>query len=106
MGGAEGRQHRTDYCLVGLTRRGDPHRPRHANPFPPKLVERPVDARERWPQRFQQTFAIVPLAESDARLITWFLHREESSPAISLVLEVAALVDADCGTPGFDASAA
>ena len=50
--------------------------------------------------------AVVPLAESDARLITWLLHREELSPAISLVLEVAALVDADGGTPGFDASAA
>ena len=50
--------------------------------------------------------AVIPLAESDTRLITWLLHREESSPAVSLVLEVAALVDADGGTPGFDASAA
>lgn len=34
---------------------------------------------------------LMPLAEEDAELVTWFLYREgERSPAVSLVLEVAA----------------
>ena len=39
--------------------------------------------------------AVVPVAEPDAELVTWLLHPEELSPAASLVLEVAALIDAD-----------
>lgn len=43
--------------------------------------------------------AIVPIVEPDAELVTWLLHSEEPSPATSLVLEIAALVDADDGAP-------
>lgn len=39
--------------------------------------------------------AVIPIAESDAELVTWLLHPEELSSAASLVLEVAALIDAD-----------
>lgn len=39
--------------------------------------------------------AVIPIAEPDAELVTWLLHPEELSPAASLVLEVAALIDAD-----------
>lgn len=39
--------------------------------------------------------AVIPVAEPDAELVTWLLHPEELSPAASLVLEVAALIDAD-----------
>ena len=39
--------------------------------------------------------AVIPIAEADAELVTWLLHPEELSPAASLVLEIAALVDAD-----------
>ena len=39
--------------------------------------------------------AVVPIAEPDAELVTWLLHSEELSPAASLVLEVAALIDGD-----------
>jgi len=39
--------------------------------------------------------AVIPVAEPDAELVTWLLHSEEPSPAVSLVLEVAALIDAD-----------
>ena len=39
--------------------------------------------------------AVIPVAETDAELVTWLLHPEEPSPAASLVLEVAALIDAD-----------
>lgn len=39
---------------------------------------------------------LVPLQEEDAQLVTWILYREwEPSPAVSLVLEMAALIDAD-----------
>lgn len=39
---------------------------------------------------------VVPLAEVDAELVTWLLYREdESSPAVSLVLEIAADVASD-----------
>lgn len=41
--------------------------------------------------------AVIPIAESDAELVTWLLHPEELSPAASLVLELAALIDADEG---------
>ena len=39
--------------------------------------------------------AVVPIAEADAELVTWVLHPEELSPAVSLVLEIAAVVDGD-----------
>ncbi len=39
--------------------------------------------------------AVIPIAEPDAELVTWLLHPGELSPAASLVLEVAALIDAD-----------
>ena len=39
--------------------------------------------------------AVIPIAEPDAELVTWLLHPEEFSSAASLVLEVAALIDAD-----------
>ena len=40
--------------------------------------------------------AVVPLTASDAELVTWLLYSGvEDSPAVSLVLEIAALVDAD-----------
>ncbi|WP_428395945.1 LysR family transcriptional regulator [Lichenicoccus sp.] len=39
--------------------------------------------------------AIVPVSQPGAELVTWILHREEPSPAVSLVLEVAALIDAE-----------
>lgn len=39
--------------------------------------------------------AVIPIAEPDAALVTWLLHSEEPSPAASLVLEIAALIDAD-----------
>ena len=39
--------------------------------------------------------AVIPIAEPDAELVTWLLHPEELSPAASLVLKVAALIDAD-----------
>ncbi len=39
--------------------------------------------------------AVISLAEPDAELVTWLLHPEELSPAASLVLEIAALIDAD-----------
>lgn len=39
--------------------------------------------------------AVVPIGEPDAELVTWLLHLEGLSPAASLVLEVAALIDAD-----------
>ena len=39
--------------------------------------------------------AVIPIAQPDAELVTWLLHPEELSPAASLVLEVAALIDAD-----------
>lgn len=38
--------------------------------------------------------AVVPIAEQDAELVTWLLYRDgDDSPAVSLVLKVAALVD-------------
>ena len=40
--------------------------------------------------------AVVPLTAPDAELVTWLLYSGvEESPAVSLVLEIAALVDAD-----------
>ena len=47
--------------------------------------------------------AVIPLAETDAELVTWLLHPEELSPTASLVLEIAALIDADEDVikPGF-----
>ena len=40
--------------------------------------------------------AVVPLTAPDAELVTWLLYSGvEESPAVSLVLEVAALIDAD-----------
>jgi len=40
--------------------------------------------------------AIVPLTEADAELVTWLLYSEsEASPAVSMVLELAALIDAE-----------
>ena len=39
--------------------------------------------------------AVIPIAEPDAELVTWLLHPEELSPAASLAIEVAALIDAD-----------
>ena len=43
--------------------------------------------------------ALVPLAEADAELVTWLLYPEaEESPAISMVLELAALIDAEPGS--------
>jgi len=41
--------------------------------------------------------AIVSLTEADAELVTWLLYSEaEASPAVSMVLELAALIDAEC----------
>ena len=38
---------------------------------------------------------MLPLQEEDAELVTWMLYREsESTPAVSLVLEIAAEVAA------------
>ena len=46
--------------------------------------------------------AVVPLTAPDAELVTWLLYSGvEDSPAVSLVLEIAALVDAD-GPPSLD----
>lgn len=45
------------------------------------------------------SIAVIPIAEADAELTTWLLHREEPSSAASLVLEIAALVDSDEGAP-------
>ena len=40
--------------------------------------------------------AVVPLVEADAELVTWLLYRaDELSPAVSLVLEIAAEVAKD-----------
>ena len=40
--------------------------------------------------------AVVPLTAPDAELVTWMLYSgAEDSPAVSLVLEIAALIDAD-----------
>lgn len=39
--------------------------------------------------------AVISITEPDAELVTFLLHPEELSPAASLVLEVAALIDAD-----------
>ena len=39
--------------------------------------------------------AVIPVVEVDAKLVTWALHPEELSPAVSLVLEIAAMVDGD-----------
>lgn len=39
--------------------------------------------------------AIVPIKQDGAELVTWILHREEPSPALSLVLEIAARIDAE-----------
>lgn len=40
--------------------------------------------------------AVSPLAESDAELVTWLLYRDgEPSPEVSLVLEVAGVVDGE-----------
>lgn len=42
--------------------------------------------------------AVVPLCEPDAELVTWLLYRDAAgSPAVSLVLELAALIDANPG---------
>ena len=39
---------------------------------------------------------MLPLEEEDAELVTWMLYREsEPSPAVSLVLEIAAEVAAE-----------
>ena len=43
------------------------------------------------------TVAVIPIAEPDAELVTWFLHPEELSSAASLVIEVAALIDGNEG---------
>ena len=43
--------------------------------------------------------AIVPLGEAGAELVTWVLHREEPSAAVSLVLEIAALIDTEPEPP-------
>lgn len=43
--------------------------------------------------------AVIPIAEPDAELVTWLFHLDELSPAASLVLEIAALVDFDEGAP-------
>ena len=40
------------------------------------------------------SIAVIPMAEPDAELVTSLLHPEELSPAASLVLEGAALIDA------------
>ena len=46
--------------------------------------------------------AVVPLTAPDAELVTWMLYSGlENSPAVSLVLEIAALIDADA-SPGPD----
>ncbi len=39
--------------------------------------------------------AVVPIKQDDAELVTWIFHREEPSAAVSLVLEIAALIDAE-----------
>lgn len=40
--------------------------------------------------------AVVPLTASDAELVTWLLYSGvEDTPAVALVLEIAALIDAD-----------
>lgn len=45
--------------------------------------------------------ALVPLAQPDAELVTWLLYPEaEASRAVSMVLELAALIDAECGSVG------
>ena len=50
--------------------------------------------------------AVVPLTAPDAELVTWLLYSGvEDSPAVSLVLEIAALVDAD-GPPSLDRATA
>ncbi len=41
--------------------------------------------------------ATVPVSQPGAELVTWILHREEPSSAVSLVLEIAALIDAEPG---------
>ena len=41
--------------------------------------------------------ATVPVSQPSAELVTWILHREEPSSAVSLVLEIAALIDAEPG---------
>lgn len=42
--------------------------------------------------------AIVPLVEADAELVTWLLYPEaERSPAMTLVLDLAASIDAESG---------
>lgn len=38
---------------------------------------------------------VIQIAEADAELVTWVLHPEELSPAVSLVLEIAAVVNGD-----------
>ena len=49
--------------------------------------------------------AVVPLSAPDAELVTWMLYSDvEDSPAVSLVLEIAALMDADA-PPGSDREA-
>jgi len=43
--------------------------------------------------------AVVPIEEPDAELVTWLLYREgDDSPAVSVVLEVAALVGAEASS--------
>ena len=50
--------------------------------------------------------AVVPLTAPDAELVTWMLYSGvEDSPAVSLVLEIAALIDADA-RPGWGLKAA
>ena len=39
--------------------------------------------------------AAVPVSQPGAELVTWILHREEPSFAVSLVLEIAELIDAE-----------
>ncbi len=41
--------------------------------------------------------ATVPVSQPGAALVTWILHRAESSAAVSLVLEIASLIDAEPG---------
>ena len=41
------------------------------------------------------SIATVPVSQPGAELVTWILHREEPSSAVSLVLEIAALIDAE-----------
>ena len=38
--------------------------------------------------------AVLRVSQVDAELVTWILHREETSPAVSLVLDIATLIDA------------